>query len=66
MLQLNGVTERRFSVIKEVALAMMLNAKLNYAAQKILWAEAVHTCERVINRMATTGSTTSPFGNFYE
>ena len=45
---------------------MMLNAKLNDTAQKIMWAEAVHTCERVRNSMAIMGSTTSPFENFYE
>ena len=44
---------------------MLLNAKLNDTSQKILWAESVHTCERVINSMATTGSTKSPSENFY-
>ena len=44
---------------------MMLNAKLNDAAQKLLWAEAFHTCKHVRNSMATMDSTTSPFGNFY-
>ena len=41
--QMNGVIERRFSVIKEKALAMLINAKLNDTDQKMLWAEAVHT-----------------------
>ena len=63
--QLNGVTERKFSIIKEGALAMLLNAKLNDTAQKMLWAEAVHTCKRVRNSMANTGSTAIPFKNFY-
>ena len=45
--QLNGVIERRFVVIKKVSLAMLLNAKLNKRYKKILWAEAVHMCERV-------------------
>ena len=58
--QMNGVIERRFYVIKEGALAILLNAKLNDTAQNILWEEAVHTCKRVRNSMATTGSTTSP------
>ena len=62
--QLNIVIERRFSVIKEGALAMLLNAKLNDIAQKMLWKEAVHTCERIRNSMANTGSTTSPFESF--
>ena len=44
---------------------MLLNAKLNDIAQKMLWAESIHTCERVINNMATTGSTTSPFKKIY-
>ena len=62
---LNGVTERRLAIIKEWSLAMLLNAKLNETAQKILWAEAIYTCICVINSMDTTGSTTSPFDNFY-
>ena len=44
---------------------MLLNAKLNYTARKILWIEAVHTRERVRNSMATTGSTKSPSAIFY-
>ena len=44
---------------------MLLNAKLNDTAQKMLWEETVHTCEHVRNSMATTGSTTSPFEIFY-
>ena len=63
--QLNGFIERRFSVIEEEALEMLLNEKLNYTAQKMLWVEAVHTCKRVRNSMDTKGSTTIPFGNFY-
>ena len=64
-LQLNRVTERRFEVIKEGALAIMLNAKLNDTAQKMLWSEAVHMCKHVRNSMDTTGSTTSLFENFH-
>ena len=44
---------------------MMLNSKLNYTAQNILWREAVHTCKHVIISMATTVSTKSPLENFY-
>ena len=33
--------------------------------KKLLWEEAVHTCESTRNSMATTGSTTSPSENFY-
>ena len=64
-LHLNGVIERRFAVIKEGTLTMMLNAELNDTALKILWADSIHMYKRVINSMATTGSTTSPFKNFY-
>ena len=46
--QLNGVIDKRFAVIKEASLAMLLNAKLNDTVKKMLWEEAVHTCERVI------------------
>ena len=35
--QLNGVIEERFSVIKEGALDMLLNEKLNDTNQKIMW-----------------------------
>ena len=44
---------------------MMLNVKLNDTSHKIMWEESVHSCERIINNMATMGSTTSPFENFY-
>ena len=44
---------------------MILNAKLNDTAQKMMWAEAVHMCERVKISMDITGSTTSLFGTFY-
>ena len=62
---MNRVIEIIFSVIKEGALAMLLSTKLNDTAQKMLWAEAVHTYECVRNSMDTTVSTTSPFENFY-
>ena len=41
---------------------MLLNAKLNDEAQKMLWEEAVQTFERVRNSTTTTGITTSLFG----
>ena len=53
MPQLNRVIERRFTVIKEGALAMLMNTKLNHTSQKTLETEAVRTCERVQNSMAT-------------
>ena len=59
--QLNGVIDRIFAIIKDGELAMLLNAKLNNTYQKMMCTEAVHTCERERNSMATTGSTTSPF-----
>ena len=62
---MNGFTERRFAIIKEGALSMLLKAKINDTAQKILWEESVHTCKLVRNSMATTCSTTRPFRNFY-
>ena len=45
---------------------MLLNAKLNDTAQKMLWIEAVHTCKFRRNIMKTTGITTSPFENFHK
>ena len=65
MTHLNGVIERIFSIIKEVALAILINEKPNKDTQKMLWTEAVHTCKRVRNSMDTTGITTSPFENFH-
>ena len=44
---------------------MMLNAKLNDTYQRMRWAEAVYAHKLVINSMATTGSTKSPFEKFY-
>ena len=58
-IQMNRFNEVRFYVIKEIVLAMPLQAKLKDADQKMLWVEAVHMCECVSNIMATTGSTTS-------
>ena len=43
----------------------MLNAKINDTSQKMLLAEAFHSCERVRNNMDTRGSTTIPLENFY-
>ena len=63
-LQLNGAIKRRSAVIKEIALAMLLNVKLNDTAHKMIQAEVVHTCERVLNSMATTGSTRISFEIF--
>ena len=61
---MNGIIEKKLSVIKEGALAMLSNVKLNETAQKMLWLEAVHTCKHVRNIMATTLSTKSPFEIF--
>ena len=61
MLQLNVIAERIFTFIEEIVLAMLLNAKLNDTDQKMLWSEAVYTCERVQNSLATTGSMEIPF-----
>ena len=40
--QMNGFIERIFAIIKEGALEILINAKLNYTAKKMLWLEAVH------------------------
>ena len=63
--QMIGFIERRFAVIKKGASEMLLNAKLNETAQKILWVEAVHTCKCIRNGMENAGITTRPFGNVY-
>ena len=43
---------------------MLLDAKLNKTAHKMLQSEAVHMCERVHNSMSKTNSTKIPFENF--
>ena len=63
--KMNGVIERIFAVIKEGVLSMLLNAKINETAQKMLCTEAVHTCKRIRKSMATTGSTKIPSINVY-
>ena len=62
---LNGVINIILAFIKEGALAMILNTKLNGTAQKMLCMETIHMYEHIQNSMATTGSTESPFENFY-
>ena len=44
---------------------MLLNAKLNDTAQKIMWVKAVNICERIRNSMATAGISISPSENSY-
>ena len=58
---MNRVIEKRFTDIKEEALAMLINAKLNDTAHKMMLKEAVNMCEHLRKSMATMGSTTSPF-----
>ena len=65
MNQFNVFIERRFSVINEGALVMLLNVKFNDTAQKMLQAEAAHTCKRVHNSIIKTGRTNSPIEFFY-
>ena len=64
--QLNRVMKRIFAVVKEGALSILLNAKLNETAHQMLWGEDVHTCECVRNSMDTIDSTKSPFEKSYE
>ena len=66
MPQFNGVIDRIFAVIKEVALDMILNEKLNDTSKKMMWAEAFHTYKRVRNGRDATGSTNSLSTIFYE
>ena len=66
MPQLNVIIERIFNTIKERALDILLNVKINDTSQKILWEEAVNKYEHARNSMANTGSTRSPFENFYQ
>ena len=59
------VRERIFAVIKEGALEMLLNAKLNDTDKKMLLAEAVHMYKWVRNSISTKCSTTSPLKTFH-
>ena len=63
--QLNGAIERIFSAIKVGALEMLLNAKLNDTAHRILWVEAFYVWKHVRNSMATTDSFKSSLESFY-
>ena len=63
-LQFNCDIERQFSVIKEGVLSMLINSKLNDAAQNILWAKLVHTLKRVRSSMTTNNSLKNPFEIF--
>ena len=44
---------------------MILNVKLNETTQKMMWTDAIHAYERVINSMANMSSTKSPFKIFH-
>ena len=44
---------------------MLLKSYLNDTAQKMLWSDAVHTCECERNSTDTKDSTTSLFKTFY-
>ena len=44
---------------------MLLTTKLNDTAHKMMWSEAVHTCNHMQKSMATTGSTNIPFEILY-
>ena len=63
--KLNRVIERIFTIIKEGELDILMNVKLNDRYQKMIWAEAIHTCEHVRKIMDTTVSTKIPFETFY-
>ena len=66
MPQLNGITKGNSAVIKEVVLAMLLNAKLNDTDQKMLGSEAVNTYKSIQDSVYTTGIADIPFVNFHE
>ena len=57
--QLNGVVERKFVVIRDRGLAIMLGAGLNEEHQGKLWAEAMNTATKLTN-VAPTMATGKP------
>jgi hypothetical protein len=52
--QQNGVVERRFVVLKQRALAMMIAADLTKQARELLWCEAVNCANDLENISAST------------
>jgi hypothetical protein len=58
--QMNGVVERKFTTIRDKALAMMLAAKLSDEYQGKLWPEAVHTATKLDNAVPNRNVESSP------
>ena len=44
---------------------MLINVEINDTSQKMIWAQALHTCKCGRNSMATMGGTKIPFETFY-
>ena len=61
----NGKVERGFAVIRERAVAMMIDAKLAMEFQKHLWAEAVSTATNLSNDTMTMKGTQTANQLFY-
>ncbi len=47
--QHSGVVERRFAVVRQRAVAMMHNIKINEDLKKLIWAEALNTSTTLVN-----------------
>jgi hypothetical protein len=63
--QQNGVVERKFVTTRDMAYAVMLDARLTQGAQNKLWAEAVSTCTETGNVVVTSGSDVSADEKWY-
>lgn len=62
----NGKVERGFAVIRERAVAMMIDAKLAPEFQKQLWAEAVNTATKLSNDVMSMKGTQAANQLFYK
>ena len=62
----NGKVERGFAVIRERAVAMMIDAKLAPEFQKQLWAEAVNTATKLSNDVMSMKGTQTANQLFYK
>jgi hypothetical protein len=59
--QQNGVAERAITVVKEMALAMMIAAGINLEGRQKLWAEAINAARDVANITSTSVNETSAY-----
>lgn len=63
--QPNGIVERAFVTIRDMAHAMMIDAKLNEETRKLLWAEAVNYATDIANLVVLSTGDKTPQELFF-